>query len=151
MNEFEKYESPDASIYYGDCLAALSDVQDGSVDLVFADPPYNIGKRFGEFKDAWPSDRAYAEWCYRWLELCIAKLKPNGSLYVMTSTQAMPYLDLWLRERLSVLSRIVWHYDSSGVQAKKYFGSLYEPILFCVKDPKNYTFNENEIEVEAKT
>lgn len=151
MNEFEKYESPDASIYYGDCLEALSDVQDGSVDLVFADPPYNIGKRFGDFKDAWPSDRAYAEWCYRWLELCIAKLKPNGSLYVMTSTQAMPYLDLWLRERLSVLSRIVWHYDSSGVQAKKYFGSLYEPILFCVKDPKNYTFNANEIEVEAKT
>ena len=69
----------------------------------------------------------------------------------MTSTQAMPYLDLWMRKRLSVLSRIVWHYDSSGVQAKKYFGSLYEPILFCVKDSKNYKFNGSEIEVEAKT
>lgn len=63
----------------------------------------------------------------------------------------MPYLDLWLRECLTVLSRIVWHYDSSGVQAKKYYGSLYEPILFCVKDPQNYTFNANDIEVEAKT
>jgi site-specific DNA-methyltransferase (adenine-specific) len=69
----------------------------------------------------------------------------------MTSTQAMPYLDLWLRERLTVLSRIVWHYDSSGVQAKKHFGSLYEPILFCVKNSKNYTFNAADIEVEAKT
>jgi site-specific DNA-methyltransferase (adenine-specific) len=69
----------------------------------------------------------------------------------MTSTQAMPYLDLWLRERLSILSRIVWHYDSSGVQARKYFGSLYEPILFCVKDPKAYTFNADDIEVEART
>jgi site-specific DNA-methyltransferase (adenine-specific) len=69
----------------------------------------------------------------------------------MTSTQAMPYIDLWLRDRLTVLSRIVWHYDSSGVQAKKYFGSLYEPILFCVKDPKNYTFNVADIEVEART
>ena len=151
MNDFEKYTSPDATIYYGDCLTALPDVPDGSVDLVFADPPYNIGKRFGEFKDVWPSDNAYAEWCYRWRELCIRKLKPTGSLYVMTSTQAMPYLDLWLRDRLSVLSRIVWHYDSSGVQAKKYFGSLYEPILFCVKDPKAYTFNADDIEVEAKT
>jgi site-specific DNA-methyltransferase (adenine-specific) len=69
----------------------------------------------------------------------------------MTSTQAMPYLDLWLRDRLTVLSRIVWHYDSSGVQAKKHFGSLYEPILFCVKDAKNYTFNVADIEVEART
>ena len=52
---------------------------------------------------------------------------------------------------MTVLSRIVWHYDSSGVQAKKYFGSLYEPILFCVKDEKNYIFNSEDIEVEAKT
>lgn len=52
---------------------------------------------------------------------------------------------------MSILSRIVWHYDSSGVQAKKYYGSLYEPILFCVKDASRYTFNANEILVEAKT
>ena len=59
--------------------------------------------------------------------------------------------DLWLRDRCSVLSRIVWHYDSSGVQAKRYFGSMYEPILFCVKDPKSYTFNADTIAVEART
>ena len=63
----------------------------------------------------------------------------------------MPYLDIWLRSRCSVLSRIVWHYDSSGVQAKKYYGSMFEPIIFCVKDSKNYTFNANDIEVEART
>jgi site-specific DNA-methyltransferase (adenine-specific) len=72
-------------------------------------------------------------------------------MYVMTSTQAMPFVDLWLREHMAVISRIVWHYDSSGVQAKKSFGSLYEPILFCVVDPKNYTFNASDIEVEART
>ena len=49
------------------------------------------------------------------------------------------------------MSRIVWHYDSSGVQAKKYYGSLYEPILFCVKDDRSYTFNSESIQVEAKT
>ena len=118
---------------------------------VIVDPPYNIGKQYGDFKDSWASDRDYAEWCYEWLSLCVKKLKPNGSMYVMTSTQAMPYLDLWLRERLTILSRIVWHYDSSGVQAKKYYGSLYEPILFGVKNAKNYTFNGKDIEVEAKT
>lgn len=139
-------------IYCGDCKQVLVDhVENGSVQLIFADPPYNIGKTFGEFRDKWPSDRAYADWCYEWLDICLSKLASNGSMYIMTSTQAMPYLDLWLRERCSVLSRIVWHYDSSGVQAKKYFGSMYEPILFCVKDAKNYTFNAKEIEIEART
>jgi adenine-specific DNA-methyltransferase len=56
-----------------------------------------------------------------------------------------------LRQRLHVLSRIVWHYDSSGVQAKKYFGSLYEPLLHCVKDAQRYTFNAQDIAVEART
>ncbi len=69
----------------------------------------------------------------------------------MTSTQNMPYFDIYLRNKLHILSRIIWHYDSSGVQAKKYYGSLYEPILFAVKDPKNYLFNADEIKVEART
>ena len=148
---FEIYKKNGTTLYHGDCLPVLKSLPDASVDLIFADPPYNIGKEFGGFKDAWPSDSAYAEWCYQWLNECVRLLQKNGSLYVMTSTQAMPYFDLWLRDRLSILSRIVWHYDSSGVQAKKYFGSLYEPILFCVKDIKSYIFNANDIEIEAKT
>ena len=139
------------TVYQGNCLEVLPKIEDSSVDLIFADPPYNIGKTFGEFRDRWPSDEAYAEWCYEWLALCLRKLKETGGLYVMTSTQAMPFLDLWLRKHCTVLSRIVWHYDSSGVQARKYFGSMYEPILFCVKNPDNYTFNATEIEVEART
>ena len=63
----------------------------------------------------------------------------------------MPYLDLYLRTKLAVLGRIVWSYDSSGVQARNYFGSMYEPIIVCVKDRKNYTFNSDGIAVEAKT
>jgi site-specific DNA-methyltransferase (adenine-specific) len=69
----------------------------------------------------------------------------------MTSTQFMPFFDIFLRKKMTILSRLVWYYDSSGVQAKKYFGSMYEPILFCVKNPENYTFNADEILVEAKT
>jgi adenine-specific DNA-methyltransferase len=140
------------TIFNGDCLEVMRDtVPDDSVELIFADPPYNIGKSFGGFKDKWPSDEDYAEWCYGWLALCLRKLSRKGSMYVMTSTQAVPYLDLWLRKRCTVLSRIVWHYDSSGVQARRYYGSMYEPILFCAKDPKSYTFNSESIEVEART
>lgn len=147
----KSYSNETATIYLGDCLEVLKKIDNGTVDLIFADPPYNIGKQFGDFKDLWKSDEAYSNWCYEWLQLCIDKLKPTGSLYVMTSTQAMPYLDIWLRNKMSILSRIIWHYDSSGVQAKKYFGSLYEPILFGVKNSKSYTFNAADIEVEAKT
>lgn len=68
----------------------------------------------------------------------------------MTATQFISYFDIFLRKKLDILSRLVW-YDSSGVQAKQYFGSLYEPILFCVKDKKHYTFNANDILIEAKT
>ena len=147
----QKYQNTNTIIYNGDCLECLQHIQDGSVDLVFADPPYNIGKQFINFKDSWPSDKEYAEWCYLWLDLCLKKLKPNGSLYVMSSTQSIPYIDIWLRDRLTILSRIVWHYDSSGVQAKKFFGSLYEPILYGVKNPLEYTFNAHDILVESKT
>ena len=137
---------------WGDVLDLLKDeVEDRSVDLIFADPPYNIGKRLANFVDKWPSDQDYARWCESWLEICREKLSPFGSLYVMSSTQCIPYLDLFLRDRTHVLSRIVWHYDSSGVQARRFFGSLYEPILYCVVDKNNYTFNSKEILVEART
>jgi adenine-specific DNA-methyltransferase len=146
------YSNDLATIYHGSCIDVLQNhIKDASVDLIFADPPYNIGKSFGDFEDKWPSDESYAAWCQEWLSLCLKKLKPTGSLYVMTSTQAMPYMDIWLRSRCTILSRIAWYYDSSGVQAKKFYGSMFEPILFCVKNPKAYTFNASDIEVEART
>ena len=139
-------------VIWGDVISALNEyVDDESVDLIFADPPYNIGKNFNSTMDRWATDEEYLNWCYQWIDLCVKKLKPTGCFYVMTATQNMPYFDLHLRKQMHVLSRIVWAYDSSGVQARKYFGSLYEPILCCVRDKDNYTFNADEILVEAKT
>ncbi len=138
-------------IIHGDALEALRMLPDNSVDLIFADPPYNIGKNFNGHIEKWKTEDAYLEWCYVWLDLCIQKLKPDGSFYVMTATQFMPFFDIYLRNKIDILSRLVWYYDSSGVQAKKYYGSMYEPILFCVKDKNKYTFNTDDILVEAKT
>jgi adenine-specific DNA-methyltransferase len=151
VSVIKKFEYGESVIYHGDCLSVLPHIPDGSIDLIFADPPYNIGKTFGEFKDFWPTEEAYAEWCQNWLSMCIKKLTLTGSMYVMTSTQAMPFIDIWLRKHINILSRIVWSYDSSGVQAKKHYGSLFEPILFCTKNVKSYTFNSEDIAVEART
>lgn len=148
----EVFENEAHKIILGDCVEVLSDyIQDGTIDLIFADPPYNIGKNFNGRKDKWESDEAYLRWCYVWLDLCVRKLKPDGSFYVMTATQFMPYFDIYLRSRLSIISRIVWYYDSSGVQAKRRFGSMYEPILHCVKRADDYRFNTDQILVSAKT
>jgi len=145
------YENNGHKLVNGDVFEGLNTIQEKSVDLIFIDPPYNIGKNFNTTKDKWKTDAEYLSWSYRWIDLCISKLKCSGSLYIMTSTQFMPYFDIYIRQKMTVMSRIVWYYDSSGVQARKYYGSLYEPILFCVKDEKNYCFNASEIMVEAKT
>jgi len=146
----EIFEKEDKKIILADVLDGLESIPDSSVDLIFADPPYNIGKKFGgkKYKKA---EEEYLNWCYEWLDICINKLTDTGCMYVMTSTQYMPFFDIYLRNKVSVLNRIVWHYDSSGVQAKKYYGSMYEPILFFSKNQKEYTFNSKDIEVEAKT
>ena len=150
-NNIEEFSNDNGRIFHGDALEVLQQITDESVDLLFVDPPYNIGKNFAGRKDKWKTDQDYLDWCYQWIDLCIKKVKPNGSIYLMTSTQFMPYFDLYVRDRVTVLSRIVWSYDSSGVQAKNYFGSMYEPILFCVKNKNHYTFNSDDILVEAKT
>jgi site-specific DNA-methyltransferase (adenine-specific) len=144
--EYNGHKLINSDVFYG-----LNLIPDSSIDLIFIDPPYNIGKNFNTTKDKWKTDEDYLKWSYKWIDVCIKKLKCNGSLYIMTSTQFMPYFDIYIRQKMAVLSRIVWYYDSSGVQAKKYFGSLYEPILFCVKDEKDYCFNAEDILVEAKT
>jgi adenine-specific DNA-methyltransferase len=138
-------------ILHGDVFDGLNTIPDESVDLIFADPPYNIGKNFDGKIEKWNSDNEYLEWSYKWLDVCIAKMKPNASFYVMTATQFMPYFDIYIRRKLNIMSRIIWFYDSSGVQAKNFYGSMYEPILFCVKNKNNYTFNVDDILVEAKT
>lgn len=145
-----QYSEGGHTIYHGDAVQVLKSIETESVDLIFADPPYNIGKDFDGTHDK-VEEEEYFSWCWNWLDECQRILKPNGSFYLMNSTQNMPRIDVACRERFEILSRIVWAYDSSGVQARKFFGSLYEPILHMVKDAKSFTFNANDILVEAKT
>lgn len=145
-----QYSSGDHTIHQGDVLDVLKSLPSASVDLVFADPPYNIGKDFDGLKDR-VDEAAYFAWCESWIEECRRVLTASGSFYLMNSTQNMPRLDLFCRTRFEILSRLVWSYDSSGVQARRFFGSLYEPALHMAKDRRNFTFNADAVLVEAKT
>lgn len=150
-NIIEEHNSNSMAIL-GNSLEVLKQIQDKSVNLIFADAPYNIGKDFGNNKDRWETVHSYVEWCKEWIDECIRVLADDGTMYFMTATQHMSYLDVYVSEKYNVLSRIIWGYDSSGVQSKKIYGSLYEPILMINKSTKaKYTFNAQDIMVEAKT
>ena len=141
-----------STVILGDCIQVLSTLSSQSVELIFADPPYGIGKNFGNNQDIFEDIYQYLDWCKIWIDECMRILKPNGTMYLMCSTQYMPILDRYVDDKYFIINRIVWTYDSSGVQAKNKFGSTYEPILMFTHHKKsNYTFNFNDILVEAKT
>jgi len=148
--DISKFEN---RIFKVNVLEGLRRLPDESIDLVFADPPYNIGKKFGDGKENGDNmaKEEYVIWCREWIDECMRVLKPTGTFYFMSSTQMMPHLDCHVDDKYNVICRIMWYYDSSGVQAKKYFGSLYEPILMVVKDKNKYKFNAHNVMVEAKT
>lgn len=149
---YEEMHNGNSMAILGDSLEVLKTMKSNSVTLIFADAPYNIGKDFGNNKDKWDSVYEYIEWCKLWIDECMRVLTDNGTIYFMTATQHMAYLDVYVSEKYNVLCRIVWTYDSSGVQSKKMYGSLYEPILMVNKSSKSkYIFNHQDILVEAKT
>ena len=150
--DFEECHNGSSMAILGDSLSILTHMRSNSVNLIFADPPYNIGKNFGNGSDSWKDNRDYINWCRLWIDECLRILRDDGTMYFMAATQHMPYLDIYVSEKYNVLCRIVWTYDSSGVQSKKIYGSLYEPILMVNKSAQHrYTFNREDILIEAKT
>ena len=151
-HSFEEIHNQHSMTILGDSIEVLKQMREKSINLIFADAPYGIGKDFGNNRDKWGTTEAYIEWCQKWLDECMRVLADDGTMYFMTATQHMPYLDIYVSEKYNVLCRIVWTYDSSSVQSKKMYGSLYEPILMINKSNKaKYTFNHEDILVEAKT
>lgn len=118
--KFEEIHNHNSMVILGDSLDVLKQMKSNSVHLIFADAPYNIGKNFGNNREHWETVESYISWCKEWIDECMRVLKENGTMYLMTATQHMPYLDIYACENYHVLCRMVWAYDSSGVQSKKY-------------------------------
>lgn len=78
----EVYQSNYGVLYQGDCLNFLSLLPDCCADIVFADPPFNLGKNYGESINDKMKDEAYLTWSKQWLNESIRVLKPGGSLFV---------------------------------------------------------------------
>lgn len=69
-------------LFDGDCLHVLPRIRKESVDMVFADPPFNLGKLYGPSTDDSLPDEEYLKWCQEWVRECVRVLKPGGSMFV---------------------------------------------------------------------
>lgn len=86
-------------LFEGDCIEVLPHVRDESVDTVFADPPFNLGKAYGTKFDDLLSASEYVTWCRKWLNECIRVLKPGGALFVYNLPKWNILLGAYLMER----------------------------------------------------
>lgn len=90
-----------------DFLSDAANLPDASIDLIVADPPYGLGKDYGNDSDKRSGDDHLA-WTREWLELAIPKLKPSGSMYVFCTWQYAPEIFSFLKTRLTMVNEIIW-------------------------------------------
>jgi site-specific DNA-methyltransferase (adenine-specific) len=164
-------------IYYDDNLEILKRIPDGSVQLIYIDPPFNSGKQQARtqiqtVRDPEGDRVGFSGTTYKTQELGTKKytdifddyeafirprmeeayriLAPNGSFYFHIDYREVHYCKIWLDQifgRECFINEIIWAYDYGG-KPKSKWPAKHDNILFYVKDPDNYTFNVEAIERE---
>ncbi|MHC4883260.1 MAG: DNA-methyltransferase [Planctomycetota bacterium] len=128
-------------IICGDCIDLLSKVKEPFADLVFADPPFNIGYQYDKYHDKQKKDK-YLHWTRDWMAACVNVLKPTGSFYIAIGDEYAAHVRIIGEELgLHVRNWIIWHY-TFGQQTKAKFARAHAHIFYFVKDEKEYTFND---------
>lgn len=135
-------------ILQGDCLTRLAEIPSQSIDLVFADPPFNIGYEYDSYDDS-RAKEDYLSWTERWLAACKRVLKPKGSFFLAIGDEYVAELKIRLDAlALTMRNWIVWHY-TFGVNCKRKFNRSHAHILYYVADPNQFTFNPDGIRVPS--
>lgn len=139
----------DPELQCGDCVELMARVPDESIDLVIADPPYNLGKDYGNESDSRKRDE-YLAFSRDWLRHAKRILKPTGSIYVFMGFRFISRLYLILEDELELFFNgwISWHY-TQGMGRTKGFSPRHDDILYFSKS-KKYTFNLDDIRVPQK-
>ena len=135
-------------IFAGDCLRHLARLEAASVDLAFADPPFNIGWEYDVYDDQQTRDD-YLTWTEKWLQAVRRLLKPTGSFYVAIGDEYAAELKVRLDALgLTMRNWIVWHY-TFGMNCTRKFNRSHAHILYYVVDPKRFTFNDDAVRVAS--
>jgi site-specific DNA-methyltransferase (adenine-specific) len=134
-------------ILCGDCVEILQGNAEPFADLVFADPPFNIGYTYDQYHDRKKSGK-YLAWTRDWIGACVHVLKPHGSFYIAIGDEYAAQIKLMAENEFGLTLRnwIIWHY-SFGQQTKSKFARAHTHILYFVKDAKNFVFNDEAVRV----
>ena len=136
-------------IICGDCIVELKKIPDESTDLIVTDPPFNIGKDYGKYKDRLQKED-YIEWCKKWLLECIRVLKDGGALYLFNYPENNAYLVPFLDKHLTFRRWMTWHYPTNTGMSPTNFTRTQHSILFYIKGKKAKTFNKDDIAMPYK-
>jgi site-specific DNA-methyltransferase (adenine-specific) len=132
-----------------DCIAGLAKLEPGSVDLAFADPPFNIGYAYDVYEDKREADH-YLDWTRRWGKAVRRVLKPTGTFWLAIGDEYAAELKLIFTKELDFVCRswVVWYY-TFGVNCTKKFSRSHAHLFHFVCDPNEFTFNTDAIRVPS--
>ncbi len=136
------YQHPNGAIYLGDSIDWLAALPEESVDLILADPPYNIKK--AEW-DTFESQQAYVNWSLKWIKEAARVLTPAGTLYVCGFSEILADIKLPALQYFAGCRWLVWHYKNKA-NLRNDWGRSHESILHFRKS-KDFTFNVDEVRI----
>jgi site-specific DNA-methyltransferase (adenine-specific) len=133
-------------VFCEDALEGLARIPDGSIDLLLTDPPYNLGKDYGNDSDQ-QSVEAYLAWTEEWIDKALPKLKANGSLYIFLTWRFAPEIFVMLKKRMTMMNEIIWdrRVPSMGGSTRS-FSSVHDTIGFFV-NRKDYYFDLDAVRI----
>ncbi len=132
------------NVYEGSCIEGLQQVAPGSVDLVFADPPFNIGYKYDVYHDAREADE-YLDWTQKWIGGVKRVLKPNGTFWLAIGDEYAAELKLIAQSKFGFVCRswVIWYY-TFGVNCVRGFSRSHTHLFHFVRDPTDFTFNADD-------
>ena len=136
-------------LYNEDCITGMARIPDASVDLAFADPPFNIGYTYDVYEDQRAADE-YLGWTKKWGVELVRALKPDGTFWLAIGDDFAAELKLIFQREMGLCCRswVVWYY-TFGVNCTKKFSRSHTHLFYFVKDPKHFTFNTDGIRVPS--
>jgi DNA modification methylase len=137
-------------VVQGDCITKLGSIPSGTVDLVVADPPYNVGVDYGDGKKADRlADEAYIEWTRRWVLEVARVLRPGGAVCVICGQEYAGDHQVALRDAgLEWRNTITW-FESFGANCVRKFNRTSRQLFYFVKPGAEFTFNRDEVLVPS--
>jgi site-specific DNA-methyltransferase (adenine-specific) len=132
-------------IHESDCIAGMNGLPAASIDLAFADPPFNIGYEYDVYHDAKDYDE-YLAWSRQWISAVHRILKPTGTFWLAIGDEYAAELKIEAQKiGFHIRSWVIWYY-TFGVNCKTKFSRSHAHLFHFVKDPKKFTFRASELE-----